>query len=88
MKSSGTGFDTEFNKQFSVYPNPASGYLMISLNNIDINYIEITDVRGKVVLRANSEFDNIDVKGLDNGMYLLNVHTNSGLYIEKLMIAN
>ncbi|MFC2138817.1 FG-GAP-like repeat-containing protein [Bacteroidota bacterium] len=74
-------------KYISVYPNPASNHLIISSNRIDIDYAEITDMRGKVILSINSKYDNINLDGLLKGMYLLHVYTDKGLYIDKLIIA-
>jgi hypothetical protein len=80
------------NISVSVYPNPASTNLCISLNNALANdaIIYITDINGKTVIQKELESTenilNIDVAMLDNGFYFLQLKSNSICVTKKISI--
>lgn len=87
----GTGIaDPEFNKQFSVYPNPAKTQVsIVSTSGLQIESIRMFNVLGVAVYRAagNGRSEQVlDIRQLANGMYLLHMETDKGVAIRKLDI--
>lgn len=73
-----------------VYPNPAKDYIIISWDNLGINYASITLMNnlGQIVFKKsiNSNSNTISVNELANGMYYLKIDSSSGQLIKKLII--
>ena len=74
--------------QATVFPNPNSGDLSVKLNESGSNTnMKIYDASGNIVFaRKNISHDLIQVSGLRNGIYLLNVYNNSLNYTAKFVI--
>src|ERR1700756_1727644 len=63
------------NEQVNIYPNPAKNILHVEINaNVEI---EIFDVLGNEVINAKQK--QIDISGLQNGIYFINVKTSEGI---------
>jgi hypothetical protein len=78
----------EITRSTSVYPNPAKGVVNVS-SSVAVNKISITDISGRTVINnANiSAFDaTLNVESLIKGMYIMQVHTDKGVVVKKLMI--
>ena len=73
--------ENALNNSFEVFPNPTSNYLAIkNLENLAITGMTIIDVSGKIVLDETNNFNNvINVEGLENGVYFLQVKTAAGI---------
>ncbi|MES2515658.1 MAG: T9SS type A sorting domain-containing protein [Bacteroidota bacterium] len=70
--------------RFSVYPNPASEELKVSVpNNQTIDRIDIIDITGKTVLSDDQE--TIDVSDLKPGLYFIKVVTDQNEYKQKFI---
>jgi hypothetical protein len=71
----------------TIYPNPASSSVSISYKEI-INSVSITDITGKVVFQAEVNTTNFTLPTLNfkSGLYIVNVATNQGNAVEKLII--
>lgn len=68
-------WDSE-NTLVKVYPNPTLGLINLELNDPIESDIFVYDILGKLVLSLagnSSEFQIIDISGLDNGIYFLQV---------------
>lgn len=81
----------ELNAGFvTIYPNPATSRLMVSLDNfLKTNvHLTITDVTGKLVLKQQITNKNsqIDLSGFANGMYMLSITGADVLVSRKLQI--
>lgn len=63
---------------FSYYPNPTEGILNLNFNET-ISQVSVVNLLGQVVLikQVNNNQSAIDLSGLPNGMYLVNVVTDS-----------
>jgi len=68
---------------FTIYPNPTSKSLNIKTNN-PFEQVEIYTLQGQKVLETNQE--SIDVSSLSNGMYLIQVQTETGAVLTKQFI--
>ena len=71
----------------TVYPNPVNNELIISCKN-DINYIEIYDILGQLILKKSDNISNtIDVSGLNNGMYIIYLRSKNNYYQSKFIVS-
>lgn len=69
---------------FRVYPNPANDFATIEIDE-PIKSVEIYTLQGQRVLVSNTK--DIDVSGLDSGVYLVKVEDeNASLATQKLVI--
>ena len=71
-----------------VYPNPALGLFNINLNRTENVRYSVLDVRGKVVLGAESSFKSITIDLRDNvsGLYLLKLEWEGGNKTIRLQV--
>jgi hypothetical protein len=72
-----------------VHPNPSNGIINIALGETSSDMIyNIYDLNGKQVLSAaiNSPFFQLDLSGLQKGIYLLEIATASKNYREKIVL--
>lgn len=83
--------ENEANTVFAVYPNPGTGKYFIKLlegTTISSGIIEVYNLLGELVL--NSKVQNnitaIDLSQEPNGVYFINIITESGVYAQKLII--
>ncbi|MDC8001809.1 T9SS type A sorting domain-containing protein [Aequorivita todarodis] len=75
----------EFNSSnFNLYPNPTNKSFFID-SRILIEKVSIYDIFGKLVRIFPSQ-NGYDVTGLSYGMYLVNIQSEGGIAIQKLMI--
>jgi uncharacterized repeat protein (TIGR03803 family) len=76
---------TEITCDISVFPNPTSQ--IIYIKSIDaIQSVKISNTFGKTVLTSAVKI--IDVSGLSNGVYFMNVDTDKGDIVKKIVIAH
>jgi hypothetical protein len=73
--------------QIKVYPNPANDLVFVNAP-VKVN-LTLTDVTGKAIITSNTG-NNISVKGLASGMYLLRITDKNGVFLktEKLLKGN
>ena len=88
--NAGCGFldtaDFEFNDGLSIFPNPASDTLQLTVtNNQTINQISITDITGKTIMTPTFDNNTVDIKKLTSGMYFLQA-TIDGKTVTKKFI--
>jgi uncharacterized repeat protein (TIGR01451 family) len=73
-----------------LFPNPAKSVLNIKSNQSISDY-KIVDIKGRVIQSQNtiqkSEFS-IDLRELSNGIYFVNLQTEFGLLVKKIIIRN
>jgi len=77
------------NGRIKIYPNPTSGVINLSDENLIIQNIEITDIAGKTIfdskdLIRGSNFE-IDLRSQPSGIYTLKIQTGNGVFTEKIM---
>lgn len=67
-------------KEFPIYPNPASGLLHVNLPAYEKVQVQVCDLQGRILLQAvqpqAAAFD-LDISGLSQGNYFLEVQGNS-----------
>ncbi len=77
------------NEEIYIYPNPASNYLYIFVNdNFIDNEITITDISGKTVYNSylKNNKTQIDVNNLESGIYFVNIKTKTNIISRKIII--
>lgn len=67
------------------YPNPAQDMISVKPENVD--YVKIYDISGRLVIQREDNFENIDIKTLDSGIYFVEIKkAGQKLLVEKLMV--
>ena len=79
--------------EFKIYPNPTSGLINVSLiGSSSIKSIRIYDLPGKEIfcrtyaVSEGSNNENIDLKGLENGMFIIKIIDNEDRIITSRII--
>lgn len=67
-----------------IYPNPVTDYLILSNQNGGITEAKLYTVTGKEI-KIKLVNNRIDMRGLDTGIYLLKLHSNSGVSSIKII---
>jgi len=77
----------DISKDITVYPNPASGMIMVSVNEANQFELNLYNAIGELILvkQFNGHMTNLDIHALANGIYLLNVKTKQGTSTHKFM---
>ncbi len=74
--------------EISIYPNPSAGIIKISANEI-INSIVVFDMKGAQVRNHNqlmSDSFELNLQGVKNGIYMVQVEINGNLMRERIVI--
>jgi uncharacterized protein YjdB len=90
-----TSINNYIKNGISIHPNPSTGIFTIDFKSSEkLLNVLITDITGKTIL--NSKFQNSTLEGAINskidlskqpkGIYFINIQTEKGNYIEKLII--
>ena len=77
-----------FANNFSIYPNPTSDILNLKSNSLNIQNVQITDLNGRSLISVNYDSTTttqLEVSSLSNGIYILNVTTDSGTGTSKFV---
>lgn len=69
---------------FSVIPNPVHSILNINTQK-SIKSVSVFDINGREVLSTTNNTKSIDVSALQDGMYILQVLTNTGILTKKFI---
>lgn len=69
----------------NIYPNPASDY--ISIEGEDIQDVTIYDISGRTLMTVEfrNNVQNINISDLNSGVYFLNIRTQEGSMIERIV---
>ncbi|VBB45164.1 exported hypothetical protein [uncultured Paludibacter sp.] len=84
FRSQKTGLNNVFTKEISIYPNPTEKGFFIQ-NNLSVDKVVISDIRGAEVLKLSNINNYIDVSSLQKGIYLVQLHTKDSTYKRKLI---
>jgi arylsulfatase A len=70
-----------------LFPNPATDEFVV-LSEEMINFIELAGYNGRVVYNreVNGRKVRVPTGGLQDGSYIVHIHTNSGVYFKKVVI--
>ncbi|MCB0835703.1 MAG: T9SS type A sorting domain-containing protein [Bacteroidetes bacterium] len=83
-----TAIDQELAKKVSIYPNPASEELQISLDGINGKGYYLSDLAGRTVLMKEKLFirEKVSLEAIPQGIYLMTIQTDKGNIVRKIMI--
>jgi len=71
---------------FLIYPNPATDYISISYPNSNAkDEIKIINKLGETVFKTNNKHE-IDVSGLQNGIYFIQLTTDKNISTKKMVV--
>jgi len=75
-------------KQLSVYPNPSSEQVFISMEDETIQFVQLFDMNGRLIkeIQSTKKVHNIQVNDLSPNLYILRIQTESGIRTSKLMV--
>lgn len=77
-------------KNISIYPNPAIDVLNVKVNNgvleSDVQSISIYGIKGELISKTLNYKQNIDIKNLSKGMYLVKIQFPNYLVTKKVVI--
>lgn len=82
----------DFQKQFVVYPNPASNFVTISNtgNNLNEATINIIDINGRILSTENkvnlNGLHQISIQSLQSGIYFLSIKDGIQTSIQKIIV--
>jgi uncharacterized protein len=76
--------------RFFAYPNPVNDVLIIQVSNsVEPVQVEIFDLTGKLcyadIIDLQSGKHTIDMKGFENGLYILKVHNGNANWVKKVV---
>jgi hypothetical protein len=76
------------NFQFNIWPNPTNQTLYYSIaNTVKVEQIQVTNLLGEVVLRAENLLDNtINVASLQAGTYIISAKLNNNALVRKRFV--
>ena len=74
-------------ENINIYPNPTLGKLHIDSQG-KINKVSISNILGKqIFFTEDFRTNTIDLSSFDNGVYFINISTNKGMHIEKIILS-
>ena len=85
---SGLGVNEKsFNLEVSLYPNPATEVITISVNDAILEDLIITDLNGKQLFQqaAFGHTSEVQVESLSYGVYLMNIKTEKGTVVKRFI---
>ncbi len=83
-----TGVRDIYFSDLRIFPNPAKEVLYIQAENEPISRLELTDLRGRVLLRedAHSLTHALKLNSLPQGLYLLKLYREDQVLVEKVEV--
>ncbi len=75
-------------ENFDIYPNPTEDFITIKMHEIfSKSTITITDIKGNIVLTHVfcGDFEKIDIRGLDKGIYYVKIISNERVAVAKFL---
>lgn len=70
--------ETILKSKISIYPNPATDFIYLKNSNQSLDY-SIFELSGKIVLQGSLNNNEINIKNLSKGNYILQVKTKDGI---------
>ncbi len=86
----------DLDENISIYPNPVSGRLFVKVSGLNLSdlAVDIFTLSGKQVLSPlmiiskSSELIEIDIEGLESGMYLLKIRDQHDIFTKQVLVTN
>ncbi len=73
--------------EFSVYPNPSGGQVTVTTGNVVAYELSVVDLTGKTLerMQPTTSLVAIDLSAYPAGVYFIRIHTENGVFTEKVM---
>lgn len=71
--------------QFRLYPNPVIDYLSINTLDIYIDKVEIYDISGRLFKTVSEEFNQIDLREFNKGIFIIRIYSQSSINSVKVI---
>lgn len=88
--NNGNSFYSSSSSSFNIYPNPSEGLIFLKTNFEDNNSFsfEIFNTNGQKIIEGTGKngVKKIDLNKFPNGMYFINIRTNSKSYQKKFIV--
>ena len=82
----GTNEQSHIAKTMNIFPNPATNSLRVDCSkNIEIHNIKVLDLNGRIFNVAYDTNNIIDISHLSTGLYLILIHTDTGVLTKKVL---
>ncbi len=81
----GTGLETNFHSDLTVYPNPTDGIINI-VGNTEVFSYAIYSIDNKLMKIGTNPNGIIDITSYPKGMYLLKLQTEEGELTHKVIL--
>jgi hypothetical protein len=77
----------DLSNNIKIYPNLATDYLNIETKGVKIEVIEVYDLTGRQVLNNQNFINNqLTINTLQNGMYIVHIKINLGVWNKKITV--
>ncbi|MEO0583804.1 MAG: T9SS type A sorting domain-containing protein [Bacteroidota bacterium] len=80
-----TNNDISLRSLIHIFPNPTTNILQVESENLTIQQIQLFDLRGRMLMEKREQTDILDLHGLSQGIYILEVQTDQGILTEKII---
>jgi hypothetical protein len=83
------GLTTSFiDNNLSIFPNPSNEIVYVQLNGIKITSVNVMDMTGRTVgtFTSSKQFVELDVTNFNTGTYLLNINTEKGNLVKRIIV--
>lgn len=79
----------EFDRLFTIYPNPASEFLHIkNPNNLNLTHVMLLDNNGRIVRKNIDPSQPLQLNGLSRGVYFLSMISEKKKFVKKVVLGN
>lgn len=82
--------ENSINDAYNVFPNPATDYITISTSSANEMTIHVFDISGKMIYQniVDSKQFNIPLQSITNGIYILKVQDDNGIFTRRFEVSH
>ena len=69
------------------FPNPTTGKVTVDTKGLEINYIAVVDLTGRIVFDSKNSHQtgNIDLSSLQNGIYIMSLYSENKVFTSRIV---
>jgi len=84
--SSTSAKNLSFKQKIKIFPNPAKNIINLQYNDLHIQSLALTDLSGRVIKTFRAENKKLNVSGVTEGLYFLQVKAREGMLTGKILV--